>query len=305
MIPGDSNTLPGTGATIFRLEGGGDLGEVPAEDVGLFILELVRVVARAAGHAVGRPVKETGRWESIVKSASRVRLESVTSGSVQVAFVPSKSEVFQMGDNLGLDAETVSQRALVIVRASAGPDADAYPDVAKAWTELAQRLGVGQRYGRISITAEDGEPVVIDSQSLGRLAEVAERTIPGVNADHVRGVLFAADFEKLTAKLRTSSLELVDVEFDLEHADAIKEALRDLTAIQGHATYDRRTHRLISVHVEEIVRPVQLEAEDFWTDRTIPQLLAEQGVGPADPAALRIEGVSEEDWAMLLEELAR
>jgi hypothetical protein len=224
---------------------------------------------------------------------------------VRVSIAPSKSEMFQIGDNLGLDAETVSQRALAIVRQAAGSGAEAYPDVAKGWTELAHRIGVGRRYGRLSIESAGAETVTIDSQALDRLAEVAERTIAGVNAEHVRGVLFAADFEKLIAKLRTSSGGLVDVTFDLEHADAIKEALRDLTSIQGHATYDRRTNRIVGVRVEHIVRPVQLEADDFWTDRSVPQLLADRSIKePANPTKFRMDGVSDEDWVAFREAIA-
>lgn len=47
------------------LEGGGGLEDVPAGDVAAFIAGVVRLVSRAAGHAVGRPIKETGRRESI------------------------------------------------------------------------------------------------------------------------------------------------------------------------------------------------------------------------------------------------
>jgi len=41
----------------FVLEGGGGLEDVPAADVATFIAGVVRLVALAAGHAVGRPVK--------------------------------------------------------------------------------------------------------------------------------------------------------------------------------------------------------------------------------------------------------
>jgi hypothetical protein len=264
------------------------------------------VVARAAGYAIGRPVKDTGRYESIVKAASKVRIDSVSSGSVVVTLLPSRHEVFRLGDNLGLDAETVSQRALAISREAATDRASDYPDVARGWIELADRLGVGRQYQRVVIRAPDRDPVTLDQDAHVALRGMLATTLAGVEGDTVRGVLYEANFETLTAKLRNQRGETVEVQFDLDHAAEIKEALRNPTTIAGRATYDRRTNRLVSVQLEQLVRPVQLAAEEFWADRPVREILREQGVSPVkEPALLQLEGVSQEEWEDFFEALGR
>lgn len=304
MIPDPSMTFSTVGPFDFVLEGGGGLSEVPAEDVATFIHEVVRVVARAAGHAVGRPVKDTGRYEAIVKAASNVRIQSITSSSVHVTMLPSHHEVIQLGDNLGLDAESVSERALAIAR-DAAQDAAAYPDVATAWVELAERVGVGKRYTRVVVSAaKDDRRAVLDAPAVDRLRRVADDTLRAMATDMVRGVLYAANFETLTAKLRNQRGDVVDVDFDMDHAADIKEALRNPTTISGSATYDRRTNRIVSVRLEAIAQPVQLLADDFWTDRTVDQLLADRAVRPLrDPTKMRLADVSDEEWESYFEAL--
>lgn len=304
MIPAPIGEVFGEGRYTFALEGGGDLGEVPAEDVATFISELVRVIARAAGYAINRPVKDTGRYEAIVKAASRVRLESLSSGSVVVTFLPSQHEVFRLGDNLGLDAETVSQRALAISSDAAGPKAGGYPDVARQWVELSNRLGVGRRYRRVVIRPPGRPSVEIDADSRARLRDIVAKTRAGFEGDSVRGVLYEANFEALTAKLRNQRDEVVEVRFDLEDADAIKEALRNPATIVGRAIYDRKTNRLLSIQLEELLQPVQTLADELWEHRPIRQVLREQGIGPQrEPGRLQMDGVTDEEWDSFFEAL--
>lgn len=288
----------------YVLEGGGRLDEVPAEDVATFIHELVRVIARAAGYAINRPVKDTGRYEAIVKAASKVRIVSIVSSSVVVTLLPSQHELFQLGDNLGLDAETISQRAMAISHDAAGSRASDYADVARQWVELSERVGIGRQYRRVVIKAPGRDPVSIDAESKARLREVVATTLAGVEGDTVRGVLYEANFESLTAKLRNQRGDVVDVQFDLAHADAIKEALRNPATIVGRATYDRKSNRLLTIQLEEILQPVQTTADELWQHRPIRQLLKEQGIGPArDPGKMHIEGVSDDEWDSFFEAL--
>jgi hypothetical protein len=292
------------GRYSYVLEGGGDLGEVPAEDVATFIHELVRVIARAAGYAINRPVKDTGRYEAIVKAASKVRIDSIATGSVVVTLLPSHHEVFRLGDNLGLDAETVSQRAMAISHEAAGPRAADYADVARQWVELSDRVGIGRQYRRVVVQAPGRDPVSIDAETKVSLREIVATTLAGVEGDTVRGVLYEANFETLTAKLRNQRGEAVDVQFDLEHAGAIKEALRNPATIAGRATYDRKSQRLLTIQLDELIQPVQTVADELWQHRPIRQLLKEQGIGPTrDPGELQIEGVSDEEWDSFFEAL--
>lgn len=307
MIPDDlERRVLAPDVLEFKLEGGGGLEDVPAEDVGVFIVELVRLVARAAGHAINRPVKDTGRYEALVKAASQVRLKAVESGSVRVALAPSRSEQFLMGDNLGLDAQDVSQRAMVIAREAIEGGGSRYPDVARVWVELADRVGLGKRYERIVIEEPGRPPVALDVRVREQLRDVAERTLHGMGTDVVSGVLFAADFEKLTAKLRLGNGSQVEVDFDLDHAEEIKRALRNMTTIAGHAQYDRKSNRIVNVRLEHIDRPVQLSlAGEFWVDKSARQLLEEQGVTRApDPSWFRMADVSPAEWDEFFEAIA-
>jgi hypothetical protein len=305
VIPDPSTGMSGLGPFDFVLEGGGGLGDVPAEDVATFIHQVVRVVARAAGHAVGRPVKDTGRYEAIVKAASKIRIQSITSSSVHLTMLPSPHEVIQLGDNLGLDAESVSERALAIARDAAHDRAATYPDVANAWVELAERVGVGKRYTRVVVSAaRDDRAAVLDVTAIERLRRLADDTLRGMATDMVRGVLYAANFETLTAKLRNQVGDVVDVDFDIDHAPEIKEALRNPTTISGSATYDRRTNRIATVRLEAIAQPVQLLADDFWTDPAIEGLLAGKAVGPlSDPTKMRLAGLNDDEWESFFEAL--
>jgi hypothetical protein len=307
MIPSNQERrIVAPGVVEFKLEGGGGLEDVPAEDVGIFIIELVRVVARAAGYALNRPVKDTGRFESLVKSASQVRIQSIESSSVLVTIAPSKSEAFFLGDNLGLDAKDVSEQALVIASDTVKSAGARYPDVARVWVDLADRVGIGKRYERVVIVEAGDLPVILDAKVTERLRDVSERTLHGMGTDVVDGVLFAADFEKLTAKLRLGDKSLVDVAFDLEHADDIKQALRNRTTIAGHAEYSRKTHRILSVRLQRLDKPQQLTlGGEFWVETSARQLLEEQGVTrPLDPAWFRIDGITPSEWDEYFEALA-
>ncbi len=291
--------------TDFILEGVERLEDAPADDVATFIHHVVRVVARAAGHAVGREVKSTGRHESIVEAAARVRIQSIRSGSVAVSILPAPHHDFPLGDNLGLDAETVSALALGIAVRAAAEEAETYPDVARAWSDLGHEVGIGARYERVTINPPQGSSVVIDKNNLKRLTEIADARLRSQSTDTVRGVLYEANFETSTAKLRTSRHELVEVRFAVDVADQIKDALRNPTTLVGEVTFDSKENRAISVEVRQVERPYQLGLEDFWTTPTVADLLTTQGVEPImDPSVLIVPEISDDDWERLRESLA-
>lgn len=288
----------------FVLEGGGNLEDVPAADVAAFITGVVRLVARAAGHAVGRPVKETGRRESIVDMASRVRLQSIRSGSVAISVLPALGPAFPIGDSLALVAETASERALSIVYQAVGSSSASYPDVAALWAEVGEGLGIGERYTGISIEPVDRARVTLDRPAIDRLRATAQHAQRAVTRNLVTGVLYEADFEAFTAKLRDPTRSSVSVKFDAGSAGAIKEALRGRTTLVGHVTYDAKAGRVVSVRVERVEEPLQLTADDFWAEKSVESIVREQGIQALDDAAsLRMDGVSDEDWATFFEAL--
>lgn len=286
----------------FVLEGGGGLEDVPAGDVAAFIAGVVRLVSRAAGHVVGRPIKETGRRESIIEMASKVRLQSVQSGSVALMLLPAVHEPLPVRDSFELMAETVSERALTIVYETVEARSDDYPDVAAVWADVGERLGIGERYTGISVTPHDRAQATLDRPGIERLRATIQRAPRAVSRDLVSGVLYEADFEARTAKLRDPIGSSVSIAFEDDDADAIKEALRNRTTLVGHVTYDTKTGRVVSVRVEQVEKPVQLTTEEFWSVRSAEELIEEQGVGPVqDAESLRIEGVSDEEWAAFFE----
>lgn len=290
--------------TEFVLEGVERLEDAPADDVATFIHHVVRIVARAAGHAVGREVKSTGRYEAIVAAASRVRIQSIRSGSVAIAFLPSRHDVIPLGDNLGLDAESVSEAALGIAAQAAGDRAVQYPDVARAWAELGDAIGIGKRYERVVVSPPGQPRIVVDEQALKRLADVARSKVRTGQEETVRGVLYEANFETFTARLRTQQNDAIDVSFAADLADEIKEALRNPATLVGEVVFDPRVNRAISVTVRRVERPFQLGLEDFWSHKTVAELMAEQRVEAiTDTEQLVADAISEEDWASFREVL--
>ena len=220
------------------------------------------------------------------------------SGSVAVWILPSHHEDFVIGDNLGLDAETVSERALMIARDAAGLQAERYPDVAAGWMSLAADVGLGERYERVVI-ARQGERrrVTLDITAVDRLRGIVRGGLHPTSEETVRGVLYEANFEALSAKLRTGTNDVVEVRFDLDQAVEIKRELREATELEGEVTLEPRTNRITSIHVRRIERPEQLRFREFWAAKSVPELIAEQGIAPVThPHELSIERITDADW---------
>lgn len=77
-----------------------------------------------------------------------------------------------------------------------------------------------------------------------------------------------ADFERRTARLRTSSNRVVRVEFDDDHADEIQRALRQNAEFEGIVTFDPTTNQAVAVEMRSIRRTLQLgmdlDSGDYW-----------------------------------------
>lgn len=287
--------------TTIRLEGGPGLEDAPAADIARFIDGVVHAVARAAGHALGRQVRPTGRWKKAVECASEIRLIELRSGSVEFVFASAPD----LTEALGLPwyDGSLNERALAIAAEAAGPAADRYPDVAEAWVSLARDLRVGDRYERIRFLADDDREVaVIDETGLATLADAAVREAVTPYESRLQGRLFEANFDARSAQLRGPTGDIVRVEYDDELADDIYRVLRVTANLAGEVSYDPTTMKATSIHVRQIERPVQLGMDDFWSSPSIAQLIHEQGLRPiADPRALVAEGLTASDWEELRE----
>ncbi len=281
------------------LEGGAKLGDVPASDIARFIDGVVRTIAKAAGHAVGREVRQTGRWQGAVAAASEVRLVAIRPGSIEFVFAPAPQEVGPQ--TLGLDVETLSERALAIAVSAAGDDSARYRDVARSWVKTADALGIGARYQRVRILSDRKQLAVIDGPSLDVLREVAGGR-PREAVAMLQGRLYEANFDARTATLRTPTGEVVQVQYGQEHADDIYRVLRGPANLRGDVSYDPVSSRALRVRVTQIESPRQMHLGEFWQEHSLPGVIREQHLTPIqDPQTLVIPGLTADDWRVLRE----
>lgn len=288
-----------------RLSGGdAELGTVPAADVAHLLLEVEALTARAVGVVRRRRLKRTGRWGKVVEEAVRFRLVGIEAGSV--VGVLELPDVVQEPDQLDVEVPTLGESALIAaLRIGAGEDEDV--DVARAFVRLAERVGVGTRYETITFeTSLPGVPreVHIDSAARGRL-EALMQASAAPRADALVGMLFEADFESFTAKLRAQDGQVVAVRFDEDQADDVKQALRGRAQLVGEVTYDPATSQAVRVDVRAIATAEQLgmnlDTGVFWTDVTVEQIRVERGIRPVgDPDVLLAADLTDEEADELL-----
>lgn len=284
-----------------RLEGPlAELGKVPAADVANLILGIERALARASGHVLGRPVRPTGRWEDVIARSVDLRLMRLESGSlVQVLEIP---DVGPTTDSLRLAALSLGQISAHVALSALGVSAQDYPDVARAWLDAAARTGLGVRHESIRLSYQaDGirRRVKLDLRRKGQLQKV----VTAANQRALRegtliGVLVEADFESMSARLRTPAGDAVTVTFDPNLADDIQLALRQHAHLIGEVRYRPDTTTAVSVHVRSLGAPRQLEwalPELFWQPTSIAQLEKEQGV-------VRLGGIDELEAPALSED---
>lgn len=280
------------------------LGSVPAADVAHLLLGVQVVAARAGGVVRRRRLKRTGRWGKAIEDAVRFRLVGIEAGSVVgVLELPDTEPEL---DQLDVDAATLGESAMIAaLRTGAGEEDDV--DIARAFVRLTDRLGIGTRYEAVAFeTSLPGAPgeVRIDAVARRRLEAVVDSGA-AQRADTLVGVLFEADFESFTAKLRAHDGQAITVRFDEDQADDIKQALRSTARLVGEVTYDPATSLAIRVDLRTLTTAEQLsmdlETDDFWTDLTVDQLRAQQGVQPVeDPDVLLAVDLSDDEAEELL-----
>lgn len=279
------------------LEGGGSLEDVPAADIAQVIEGVIAAVTKAAGHVVGRQVKERGRRERVVAAAGAIHLLSVSSGSVDFTF--RSSGAVMDAEGLPFDPETVGDRALEIATSAAGVEAGRYRDVARVWLKTAEAIGIGERYDAIRMTDDDGhDGVTLDADRVEAI-RIAVRPSPSQVPASVQGRLYEANFDAQTAQLRGPSGEIVHVQYDDRHADDIYRVLRGTANLIGEVTYDPHSLRALRVRVREVDQPTQMDLS-FWVEKPLVAVIAEQQLARIkDASELVVEGLSHEDWEQL------
>lgn len=268
-----------------RLSGGdARLGAVPATDVAKLLIGVERAVARGVAEVLGRRVKPTGRWGAVIESAVHFRLVGIESGSVVA--VLELPEVPPDPGTLDMDVGTLGEMGVASALKTLRGDA-ANPDVAAAFVRLIDHIGVGSRYDAVTFDADladVGGSVVLDEGAGTRLRRVAAQIASEVRQDTLVGVLVEADFENMTARLRSSDGQRIAVTFEETLADDIQEALRRPAEVVGQIEYDPDRARAVTVELRAITRAEQLAMElepgEFWDDVTIDDLRARAGVEP-------------------------
>lgn len=294
------------------IDGERRLEDVPVREIASMLDGLASLIARASADILHRPIRPgSGRQEGPIEDAARIRLVSLTSGSISAGVLPAAPKPLPEG---GFDhgAETLSEQAFGLVLNVAAGEAEGHGDLARALVEFTDRF-VGRDAGAV-LRLRDQRPnrereVVVDTERRLEIAKyLGAASATRTATDNVTGRIFEANVEANSAQVRTSTGERVDVEFDAEHATEIKQLLGDRAALRGEITFDPRTQRAKTVHVREILAGDQLgldfDGVDFWTDRPVAELVAEAGAKPVeDPADLEVRGITAGEWSALYEAL--
>jgi hypothetical protein len=243
-----------------------------------------RAMARGCGHVLGRPVKTTGRWGRVIEEAVDLRFVRYEVGSlVHVFEIPAPPP---QADSLQLEGSSLGELGAQIALSALGASAGDYVDVAQVWVDLATEIGIGTRHDRLDVVQEldQGERCAsLDAKRLTAI-ESALRDLPlvGLRQDQLMGVLVEADFEAMTARLRTASGDRIQVSFDPGLADDIQMALRHQASLLGEVRFNTETAAAISVRVRSLGAPDQLDLAlakpAFLTHISIPELRRTQRV---------------------------
>lgn len=260
-------------------------GRIPAADIAQLILGVERAMARGCGHVLGRPVKPTGRWGSVIEQAVDLRFVAYETGSlVHVFEIPSPPEAI---DSLQLEGSTLGELGSQIALSALGPSALDYADVAQVWIDLANEISIGSRHDQVELVQELDEgtrTAVLDASSRHAMERVLE-ALPlfALRHDQLVGVLVEADFEAMTARLRTASGDRIQVSFDPGLADDVQLALRHQASLLGEVRYNTETAAALSVRVRSVAAGEQLPIGLFVPaadHQTIKELATRQGTKP-------------------------
>lgn len=286
---------------VLRLAGeNARWGEVYVSDLVRLLGGVDRVVGRTASQLAGRASGTAGPLPHSIARATRLRLSSVSEGSlvveVELPDAPTDEPQLDLDDpRLG---ESAVRTALDVL---AGSEAG-FPETVAAWSRLAEDLRIGERYDALTCALPSDSPVeaVLDTCARNRLAVAVRERSTDDKAGELTGVLYEANFEKCTGHLRTPHGEAVRVRFDDEQASEIKEALRENSRLEGQISYSDEAADVVSVETIEVVQPQRLALGpaigDFWTARSLAELAEEQCVDiVVDVATLQDESISDEE----------
>jgi hypothetical protein len=286
------------------------LGNVAAVDVARLIFDVQTTIARAAGVAIGRRPKATGRWEGTLEEATKLRLVKIKRGSVLIELQPPDASTDEGA--LDLDVDSLADLGwATATRAMEDPSRDdSDPDVLYRLLGMADHLAIGTRFESVEFRT-DGQVVgILNAEKRETLRTVvANRREATTAPPSIAGILFEADFERHTAKVRTQDDTVVEVIFEESQADTIKDALRERSEFQGEATIDPITNSIKSVRLRRITRFEQLLLGDgsqaYWHPLAFDELAAEQGTGAVSSFEnLRDTTLTDDEFEQFLQSLS-
>jgi hypothetical protein len=188
--------------------------------------------------------------------------------------------------------------------------ADSDPDVLVRLLGIADHLSIGSRFEAVEFRTDGKTVGRLDQEKREALRSVvtARRQAPA-SPPAVAGVLFEADFERHSAKVRTQEGGVVELIFEEEQAASIKEALRERSQFQGEVTFDPVTNSVKTVRLRRITRFEQLllgedGTQSFWEHVNFDELAVEQGTHPVDSFEnLRDTSLSDDEFDQFIEAL--
>jgi hypothetical protein len=286
---------------------GGDatLGSVRARDVARLITGLEAAVAAGAYATLGKPRRgATGRHKAAVEAASRLRFETVEAGSV-VAVLGLPELTATADSTLDMNVDDLAGAAFDRIVATFGqPDELVDRGVARALSDLAKDLGIGERHDELVLASERSDSFGrLDPAASDRLRRLADAPL-GHQPDVLVGTLREADFDRRSARLHTAAGETVVVGFPAELEGDIHDALRARASFEGEVIFDAATATVRRVEVRRISTPEPLPFDPaaFWHPVSVEELARIQGIAPATLdgplAELSVDEVAEIESAL-------
>jgi len=285
------------------------LGDVAMVDIARLMLDVQTLVARAAGVAIRRRPKATGRWERTLEEATKLRLVKIKRGSVVLEI--QAPHAVPEDDELGFSVDSLADLGWSVATSALRDVSDEDdPDVLVRLLALANDMAIGNRFDAVEFRT-NGEVIArLDGdRRQGLRAAVERRRDSATPPPAVTGVLFEADFERHSARVRTQDNGVVELVFEEEQAAAIKEALRERSQFRGEVSFDPITNSVKSVRLTEITRFEQLLLGDdgsqvFWNLLSFDELVVTQGTAPIESFDdLRDDSLSEDEFEKFVDAL--
>ena len=140
----------------FVVDAGRKLEDVSFREIAAMLEGFAGLIARGSADILNRPMHPgAGRQEGPIEEASRIRLVSLTSGSIDAAYLPAAPRPVPQG-GFDLGAATLSEQAIGLVLDVADGQTEGHADLARALVDFTERHV--DRYEGAVLRLEDRRP---------------------------------------------------------------------------------------------------------------------------------------------------